>query len=155
MRSIGARTKIAVCGTVVGGALLFTAGSVAQAEPTPPPPGPDGLINVLVGGVMYLDSVPTSQAAQAITEMCALPGPAASAMVAQVDAAGVSQTVCTGESSGDVVLAQNLPAGQEVSPVVPGMDSQNELGPAEDTPAGGGQIEDSLPDEPDNMPAMN
>ena len=150
--------KRVALGAVFSGSLLFTAGSVvAQAEPVPPPPGPDGLVNVVVGDATYLDSVPVAQAVQAVTEMCEIPAPSVSAMAAQVDAAGVSQTACAAQSGGNVVLAQNLAPGNEPSPLVPGtsaeIGSEPEAAPEEEAPSE--PIPDSLPDEPNNIPGMN
>jgi hypothetical protein len=143
-------------GVVFGASLMaIAAAGVAQAEPAPLPPGPDGLVNVVVGGATVLDSVPDAQAAQAVTEMCALPAPAATAMVDEVDAAGRSETACAGKSAGDVVLAENLPAAQEHSPVVPGTKASFGSGSADVNPAGPDPISNSLPTEPDNMPALN
>jgi hypothetical protein len=116
--------RTAVGTAAVGGSLALTAGlGVAFAEPPPPPPpGPDGLVNVVVGGTVLLDSVPVAQAAQSVTGSCSLPDTAVSAMVAQVDATGVSQTACS-SAAGDVVLVQNGPAATESSPVVPGTEA--------------------------------
>ncbi|MGB3483639.1 MAG: hypothetical protein WBB07_15685 [Mycobacterium sp.] len=123
MMSISKNFTRSAVAAVFGGSLLVTAGiGIATAEPTPPPPtpGPDGLVTVVVGGVNYLDSVPIEQASQAVAEMCALPAPAVSAMATQVDANGVSQTACAGQTSGEVIVAQNAVAALEPSPVVPG-----------------------------------
>lgn len=161
MSSIGDNFKVnlrrGALGAVCGGSLLLAAGwGTAQAEPTPPPPpGPDGLVNVVVGAVTVLDSVPATQAAQAVTGLCALPEPAASALVAQVDVGGSSQTACSAQSGDPVVLVQNLPPAQEPSPVVPGTSAAIESEPAEE-PAGAAEaIPDSLPDEPNNISGMN
>ncbi|MET0898676.1 MAG: hypothetical protein ABWY45_12265 [Mycobacterium sp.] len=163
MSSIGnlkSGLKRAALGTVFGGSLLVAAGSgVAQSEPAPPPPGPDGLVNVVVGEATYLDSVPVAQAVQAVTEMCALPAPAVSAIAAEVDAAGVNQTACAAQSGDNVVLAQNLPPADEPSPAVPGtsaeIGSEPEAGAEEEEEAPSEPITDSLPDEPNNIPGMN
>lgn len=114
----------AAVGTVIGGSLVVTAGlGLAQAEPPPPPPpGPDGLVNVVVGGTVLLDSVPVAQATQSVAGSCALPDAVVSAVVAQVDATGASQTACT-SAEGDVVLVQNGPPAMETSPVVPGTEA--------------------------------
>jgi hypothetical protein len=111
-------------GSAVGGSLVVTAGlGLAHAEPPPPPPpGPDGLVNVVVGGTVLLDSVPVAEATQSVAGSCALPDPAVSAMVAQVDATGVSQTACT-STEGDVVLVQNGLPAVGTSPVVPGTEA--------------------------------
>jgi hypothetical protein len=143
-------------GVVFGASLMAVAAvGVAQAEPAPLPPGPDGLVNVLVGGTTFLYSVPDAQAAQAVTDMCAMPAPAVSAMVAEVDAAGGSETACAGRPKGNVVLAENLPAAQEPSPVVPGTKASFGSGSADVNPAGPDPISNSLPTEPDNMSALN
>lgn len=141
--------RTAALGAVFGVSLAVTAGlGVAQAEPLPP--GPDGLVNVVVGGATYLDSVPDAQAEQAVESMCALPVPAATALVDQVDAAGGSQTAC-----GDVTLAQNLPGAQELSPVVPSTKASFGSGAAAVDPGGPAPIRGSLPTEPDNMSSEN
>jgi hypothetical protein len=150
MRKISMGLKAAMFGGLV---LVGAHAGVAQAAPAP---GPDNLVNVVVGGVTVLDSVPAFQAAQAVSEMCAVPGPAASAMVAQVDAAGGGQTACTGRAGGDVQLVQNLPPADEASPVVPGTSAQFGSGSSADVPAGGAEsLPDTLPDEPDNMSGLN
>jgi len=160
MSNVGRYLKVdckwAALGTVLVATLLFPAGlGVAQAEPAPSLPGPDGHINVVVGGATFLDSVPDTQAVQAVTGICTLPAPAVDAMVAQVDAAGGSLTACTGRSDGDVVLAQNLPPAEEMSPVVPGTSASFGSGAAGTEPAGPDPIAGSLPTEPDNMSSEN
>lgn len=154
--SIGNRMKTAAVAAVFGGTLMATAGmGTAQALPVPPPPpGSDGMVNVVVGGATVLDSVPDSQAVQAVTSMCALSAPAVDAMVAAVDAAGGSQTACSGRSGGDVVLVQNLPPAMEKSPVVPGTSASFGSGGGSE-PDGPAPITGSLPTEPDNMSSEN
>ncbi|MET0898675.1 MAG: hypothetical protein ABWY45_12260 [Mycobacterium sp.] len=134
---------------IFGASLALTAGlGTAQAEPAPA--GPDGQVNVLVGGATVLDSVPNAQAEQAVESMCALPAPAVDAMVTRVDAAGGSQAAC-----GDVTLAQNLPGAQEISPVVPSTKASFGSGAAAVDPSGPDPIRGSLPTEPDNMSSEN
>lgn len=141
--------RTAALGAVFGASLAFTAGlGIAQAEPVPA--GPDGLVNVMVGGATYLDSVPDAQAEQAVASMCALPAPAVDAMVTRVDAAGGNQTACS-----DVTLAQNLPSAQETSPVVPSTKASFGSGAAAVDPGGPDPIRGSLPTEPDNMSSEN
>lgn len=143
-------------GVAFGASLMALAATgVAQAEPAPLPAAPDGLVNVVVGGATVLDSVPDAQAAQAVTDMCALPAPAVTAMIAQVDAVGGSEKACAGKSGGDVVLAENGPAAQEPSPVVPGTQASYGSGKASIDPAGPDPISANLPTEPDNMPSQN
>lgn len=155
-KNLKANLKRAALGAVFGGSLLVTAGlGVAQASPAPPLAGPDGLVDVVVGGATYLDSVPDYQATQAITDMCAMSAPAVNAMVAQVDATGGSETACAGRSGGDVVLAQNLPPAMEKSPVVPGTKASWGSGAAGTEPAGPAPISGSLPTDPDNISSMN
>jgi hypothetical protein len=154
--NIGTRIKTAAVAALCGGSLMVTAGlGTAQAQPAPPPPpGADGMVNVVVGGATVLDSVPDSQAVQAVTDMCALPAPAVDAMVSAVDAAGGSKTACAGRSGGDVVLVQNLPPALEKSPVVPGTSASfGSAGGSE--PAAPAPIAGSLPTEPDNMSSEN
>lgn len=159
--TLKANLRRGALGAVFGGSLLLATGwgMAAQAEPVPPPPGPDGLVNVVEDGATVLDSVPIAQAAQAVAGMCAMSTDAVTAMVAQVDAAGNSQTACSGRLGGDVVLVQNLPPAQELSPVVPGTSAAIESEPAAEPPAepaGPGEpIPDSLPDEPNNISGMN
>ena len=141
--------RTAALGAVFGASLAVTAGlGIAQAEPAPA--GPDGLIDVVVHGATYLDSVPDAQAAQALTGMCALSTSAATALVDRVDAAGGSQTACS-----DVALVQNLPAAQERSPVVPSTKASFGSGGAAINPAGPDPIAGNLPTEPDNMSSEN
>jgi hypothetical protein len=141
--------RTAVLSAVVGASLAATAGlGVAQAEPAPA--GSDGLVNVLVHGATYLDSVPDAQAAQAVSGLCTMPVPAVTALVDRVDAAGGSQPACNG-----VALVQNLPAAQERSPVVPNTKASFGSGKAAINPAGPESIAGSLPTEPDNMSSEN
>lgn len=148
--------KRTALGAVFGGSLLVTAGlGLAQAAPAPPLAGPDGLVDVVVGGATYLDSVPDTQATQAVTDMCAMSAPAVNAMVDHVDAAGGNTTVCAGRSGGAVVVAQNLPAAMETSPVVPGTKASWGSGSAASEPAAPAPISGSLPTDPDNMSSEN
>ncbi|CAN5785614.1 hypothetical protein BH10ACT9_BH10ACT9_46530 [soil metagenome] len=166
--------RTAAVGAALGGSLLFAAGvGIAGGEPlpVPPPPGPDGVVNVVVGTATLLDSVPTAEATDAVADKCKVPVETVSAMVVQVDATGVSQTACTGQPGGDVVLTQNAVAGG--SPVVP----DTSAGVVEEQPAdpaapaeseesiegdlgGAGAAEPpEAPEEegpePNNMPGMN
>ncbi|AQA01665.1 hypothetical protein BVC93_03600 [Mycobacterium sp. MS1601] len=142
--------KSAMVTGVVGASLMLTAGlGVAQAA------GPDGEVNVVVGGATVLDSVPDAQAAQAAASMCAVPEPALDAIASQVDNTGGSQTACTGHPGGAVVLAQNLPAAMELSPVVPGTKASWGSGEAAAVPSGPDPISSSLPTSPDNMSSEN
>ncbi|MGB3483640.1 MAG: hypothetical protein WBB07_15690 [Mycobacterium sp.] len=158
MKIVGKYARTAAFGTALGAALLLTAGlGMAQAQPTPPtppPPGPAGMISVVVGGVMTMDNVPRAQAAQAVTQLCAMPEAAASAVVARVNSPGGRQTACTAQG-GAVELVQNLPGVGEGSPVVPGTKALIKSDPAQDIPAGGGKIGNSLPTAPDNMSSKN
>jgi hypothetical protein len=156
VKKLRADLKRAALGAVLGGSLLVTMGlGVAQAGPLPPPSGSDGLVNVVVGGATVLDSVPDAQAVQAVSGLCTLPAPAVDAMVAKVDAAGGGETACTGRSGGDVVLAQNLPGAQEISPVVPSTKASFGSGTGAVDPAGPEPIAGNLPTEPDNMSSEN
>jgi hypothetical protein len=139
--------RTAVGTAAVGGSLALTAGlGVAFAEPPPPPPpGPDGLVNVVVGGTVLLDSVPVAQAAQSVTGSCSLPDTAVSAMVAQVDATGVSQTACS-SAAGDVVLVQN---GPEPAPAAPPEEIQG------DTSGAGAGEPPEVPEGADKPEANN
>lgn len=154
--NIGTKFKTAAVATVFGGSLMMTVAlGVAAAQPAPPPPpGSDGLIDVVVGGATVLDSVPDSQAVQAVTGMCAMPAPAVDAMVAAVDASGGSERVCAKGAGGDVMLVQNLPPAMEKSPVVPGTSASFGSGGGA-APAGPKSIKSSLPTEPDNMSSEN
>jgi hypothetical protein len=146
--------KTAALGAAVGASLILTVGSaVAQADPAPPP-GPDGLVNVVVGGATYLDSVPDAQAVQAVAQLCSIPGPSVDSMVATVDAAGGAESACAGKT-GEVVLTQNLPPAMEHSPVVPGTSASWGSGEAAANPSAPDPISGSLPTEPDNMSSEN
>ncbi|WP_197382362.1 hypothetical protein [Mycolicibacterium mengxianglii] len=153
--------------TAFGGSLLITAGlGLAHAEPappSPPPPAPDGLVSVVIGGAPFLDSVPPADAIDAIVDKCSVAEQAANAMVVQVDATGVSQTVCTEQPDGDVVLTQN----GTTSPVIPGTSAEVAENPSAEPAApppveapgsGGGDAPqvggDEVP-EPNNISGMN
>ena len=142
--------RSAVMVGAVGAALLVSLGSgVAQAA------GPDGEVNVVVGGATVLDSVPDAQAAQAAASMCAAPEPAMDTMAAAVDDTGGSRTACPGQAGKAVVIAQNLPAAMESSPVVPGTKASWGSGEAAVNPSGPKPITGSLPTSPDNMSSEN
>lgn len=146
--------KTTVLGAALGASLMFSVGSaVAQADPAPPP-GRDGMVDVEVGGATYLDSVPDAQAAQAVAQLCSMPGPAVDAMVATVDAAGGATPACAGKT-GEVVLTQNLPPAMERSPIVPGTSASWGSGDAAANPSVSSPITGSLPTEPDNMSSEN
>ena len=113
--------KKAAAGALLGGSLIFTAGlgvAVAQPseapEPTEPtaaaeaPAGPDGLVNLLVGGKTLLDAVPAEEAATTAAANCGGDPAAVVALAQQVDTDGSAQTVCEG-----VVFVQN--GGEAVS----------------------------------------
>jgi len=144
----------AALGAAFGASLILTVGSaVAQADPAPPP-GRDGMVNVVVGGATYLDSVPDAQAAQAVAQLCSLPGAAIDSMVATVDTAGGAEPACAGKT-GEVVLTQNLPPAMEHSPVVPGTSASWGSGEAAANPKAPDPIAGSLPTAPDNMSSEN
>ncbi|MGE2735375.1 hypothetical protein [Mycolicibacterium vaccae] len=106
--------RSAAAGTAVGGLLFSTAGVLAHAQPADPPSGPDGLVTVVVGGVTALDSAPLQDAAAAATEVCGGDPAVVAALAQQVDVEGAQQVVCTGSTSGDVLLVQNV--AQESAP---------------------------------------
>ncbi len=117
----------------LGGTLLMTAGlGTAMSQPDEPPPGPDGLVTVLVDGATAQDSVALETAAAAAAEACAGDPAAILGLAQQADTDGASQEVCA-----NVSIIQNtstptasLPAESTVeaeTPAVPG---------AEEAPAG-------------------
>ncbi len=129
--------KKAAAGALLGGSLIFTGGlgvAVAQPSEAPEPTeaaeapaGPDGLVNLLVGGKTLLDAVPAEEAATTAAGNCGGDPAAIVALAQQVDTDGSPQTVCEG-----VVFAQNgdeaapAPAEGDVPtelPAVPGSDS--------------------------------
>ncbi|MDZ4265031.1 MAG: hypothetical protein U1D00_04880 [Mycobacterium sp.] len=117
--------KNAAVGAFLGGSLLVTTGlGTAMAQPDEPPPGPDGLVTVLVDGSTAQDSVSLEDAAAAAAEVCA-GDPAAILGLAQLaDADGASQTVCANVSiiQNSTVPVQSVPSEtvEPETPAVPG-----------------------------------
>lgn len=106
--------RSAAAGTAVGGLLLTTGLAVAHGQPDAPPTTADGLVTVLVGGVIAVDSASLEVAAAAATEVCGGDPAEVTALAQTVDAEGMQQTACAGTAQGDVLIVQN--AAREAAP---------------------------------------
>ena len=95
--------KKAAAGTIMGGALLVTAGAgMATAEPLNLQ---DGLVNVAVGDVAILNDVNVGVAAQVVATICNIPVTAA--VLGEVDQSGTAFTPECTTPGGDVTVTQN------------------------------------------------
>jgi hypothetical protein len=83
---------------LTGGALAGPALAANQNQ--------DGLVNVAIGDVSVLNNANIGVAANVVAQVCGLKVGPVAVLATQVDATGVSQTVCNAPS-GPVVISQN------------------------------------------------
>jgi xanthosine utilization system XapX-like protein len=97
--------KRVTAGTVMGGALLFSAMGVASAAP--PVNLQDGLVNVGVGNVTIAKDVNVAVAADIVAAVCGNNIPVSPAILGAVDQNNETQTFCTLPSGSPLTVSQN------------------------------------------------
>lgn len=96
-----------VIGAAVAGSVLFISGFTGASAA--PDVNQDGLVNVAVGDVTVLQDVNAAVAAQVVANICGLQVGPVALLANQVNATGVSNTVCTA-SGAPVTITQNTGA---------------------------------------------
>ncbi|BBX18439.1 hypothetical protein CRI77_17080 [Mycolicibacterium duvalii] len=123
--------RITAAGAAAGGMLLTAGMGIAHGQPDDASTSADGLVTVLVGGEIAVDSASPEAAAATVTGVCGGDPAEVTALARTVDADGTQQTVCAGTPRGDVLIVQNA-AREATSAPAP---------PAEEAPSVSGQGE--------------